>query len=120
MTFEERVSNNGQKKLLALDGGGIRGVITLEVLKRIEQILRERAANPNLVLSDYFDYISGTSTGAIIATCLSIEMTVGAITKFYHESGPAIFSRAGMLKCFGNRLSTKAWSGSSGRYLLRT
>src|SRR4051794_20795858 len=74
MTFEQRLDPNGQKqkKMLALDGGGIRGVIALEVLKRIEKILREREQNPNLVLSDYFDYFAGTSTGAIIATCLSI------------------------------------------------
>ena len=64
MTFEQRLSADGQKKMLALDGGGIRGVIALEVLKRIEQILREREKNPNLVLSDYFDYFAGTSTGA--------------------------------------------------------
>ena len=70
MTFEQRLSPDGQKKMLALDGGGIRGVIALEVLKRIEQILREREKNPGLVLSDYFDYFAGTSTGAIIATCL--------------------------------------------------
>ncbi len=100
MTFEERVSDKGQKKLLALDGGGIRGVITLEVLKRIEQILRDRAAKPDLVLSDYFDYIAGTSTGAIIASCLSIGMSVEEIAKFYAETGPAMFSRAGMLKRF--------------------
>ena len=100
MTFEQRLSSDGQKKMLALDGGGIRGVIALEVLKRIEQILRERERNPNLVLSDYFDYFAGTSTGAIIATCLSIGMTVDQIASFYYDSGPAMFSRAGMLKRF--------------------
>jgi len=100
VTFEQRIGKDGPKKLLALDGGGIRGVITLEVLKKIESILRERASNPNLVLSDYFDYVSGTSTGAIIATCISIGMPVDAIAKFYHESGPAMFSRAGLLKRF--------------------
>jgi len=47
-------------------------VITLEVLKRLEQIMRERSGKPDLVLSDYFDYVAGTSTGAIIATCISI------------------------------------------------
>ena len=51
-------------------------------------------------MSDYFDYIAGTSTGAIIATCISIGMTVDEIAKFYHESGPAMFSRAGLLKRF--------------------
>ena len=72
MTLENRLSSNGQKKLLALDGGGIRGVITLEVLKQLEKILRDRSGKPGLVLSDYFDYVAGTSTGAIIATCISI------------------------------------------------
>jgi patatin-like phospholipase/acyl hydrolase len=111
MTFEQRLSANGQKKMLALDGGGIRGVIALEVLKRIEQILRERADNPSLVLSDYFDYFAGTSTGAIIATCLSTGMTVDAIAKFYHESGPAMFSRAGMLKRFWYKFNDESLAG---------
>ena len=75
-------------------------VITLEVLKRLEQIMPERSGKPDLVLSDYFDYVAGTSTGAIIATCISIGMTVDSIATFYHESGPAMFSRAGLLKRF--------------------
>ena len=108
MTLKERLSSRGQKKLLALDGGGIRGVITLEVLKRLEQILRERSGKPDLVLSDYFDYVAGTSTGAIIATCISIGMTVDAIAKFYHESGPAMFSRAGLLKRFWYKFSDES------------
>ena len=100
MTLEERISSPGPKKLLALDGGGIRGVITLEVLARIEQILRDQSGRASLVLADYFDYIAGTSTGAIIAACLSKGMSVADIAKFYRESGPAMFSRAGMLKRF--------------------
>jgi patatin-like phospholipase/acyl hydrolase len=100
MTFSERLANSGNKRMLALDGGGIRGVIALQVLKRIEEILRTRSGNASLVLSDYFDYISGTSTGAIIATCLAIGMSVDAIAAFYYESGPAMFSRAALLKRF--------------------
>jgi uncharacterized protein len=100
MTFSERLANTGKKRMLALDGGGIRGVIALQVLKRIEEILRTRSGNAHLVLADYFDYISGTSTGAIIATCLAIGMSVDAIAEFYYESGPAMFSRAGIAKRF--------------------
>jgi len=100
MTFEQRLQPQGKKRMLALDGGGIRGVITIQVLKRIESILREKTGNDKLVLSDFFDYISGTSTGAIIASCLSIGMTVDAIAKFYLQSGPAMFNRAALLKRF--------------------
>jgi patatin-like phospholipase/acyl hydrolase len=55
--------------LLALDGGGIRGVITLEILAAIESIVRAKLGS-DAVLADYFDYVAGTSTGAIIAACL--------------------------------------------------
>ena len=61
-----------QHRLLALDGGGIRGIITLEVLAEIERTLRVRSGRPDLVLCDYFDYVAGTSTGAIIAACVSL------------------------------------------------
>lgn len=111
MTLTERIAAPGQKKLLALDGGGIRGVITLEVLKRIESILREQSGRRELVLSDYFDYISGTSTGAIIATLLSIGMSVDEISKFYHDSGPAMFSRASLLKRFWYKFNDEELAG---------
>jgi patatin-like phospholipase/acyl hydrolase len=99
-SYRDRVKPEGQKKLLALDGGGIRGVIALEVLARIEEILRERSGRKNLVLSDYFDYMAGTSTGAIIASCLSMGKSVEEVTRFYCENGSAMFSRAGILKRF--------------------
>ena len=67
------------KRILSLDGGGIRGVFTLEVLKRIECLLREHRNKPSLVLADEFDCFAGTSTGAIIAACLCWGMSVDAV-----------------------------------------
>ncbi|HTX98081.1 MAG TPA: hypothetical protein VME67_26580 [Mycobacterium sp.] len=42
MSYRNLVEYPGRKKLLALDGGGIRGVITLEVLQRIESMLAQQ------------------------------------------------------------------------------
>ena len=102
VSLSEKLSLTPQKKLLALDGGGIRGVITLEVLARIEAILREEKAggSPDFRLADYFDYIAGTSTGAIIAACLSIGMSVSELSHFYRSSAKQMFSRAGYLQRF--------------------
>ena len=102
-TFRDKLQPTLQKKLLALDGGGIRGVITLEVLERVEEILRKKLGRPDAVLADYFDYMAGTSTGAIIATCLALGMTVDAVREFYIASGPDMFSEAGFLRRFHNK-----------------
>ncbi len=88
-------------KLLALDGGGIRGVMTLEVLREIERMLQqELGRDDTFVLADYFDYVAGTSTGAIIATFLSLGWRVADILKFYIDAGPAMFDKAGLLRRF--------------------
>jgi uncharacterized protein len=88
--------------LLALDGGGIRGVLTLQVLQRCETLLRETKAggNPAFCLADYFDYIGGTSTGAIIAAALAIGMSVAEISHFYHTSAIEMFTKSGYLQRF--------------------
>ncbi len=100
MSLAEKIDpKNGQKKLLALDGGGIRGMMTVEVLAKIETLLREElGGGKNFRLCEYFDYVSGTSTGAIIATCLSIGMSVAEIRKFYVQSGEEMFDKACLLK----------------------
>lgn len=92
------IKKSGSKKLLALDGGGIRGLITLEILAEIENVLREVKRDDNFVLAEYFDYIAGTSTGAIIATGLSLGMSVGEIRKFYVENAEKMFGQASILK----------------------
>ena len=87
-SFRQKLNGTGAHKLLALDGGGIRGVITLEVLAELERMLQGQfQRSDDFVLADYFDYVAGTSTGAIIATCISLGMRVADIKKFYKESG---------------------------------
>jgi hypothetical protein len=79
------------KRILSLDGGGIRGVFSLEILLHIEALLREHFQAPKLILADHFDFFAGTSTGAIIATCLSWGMTVEEILELYVQHGTTMF-----------------------------
>ncbi len=87
-----RLQSPGPKRLLALDGGGIRGVLTLEFLERIEAILANRSGNPEQFrLSDYFDLIGGTSTGSIIAAMLAFGYSVAEIKDLYDVLGKKVF-----------------------------
>lgn len=93
MKISERLSSSGPKRILALDGGGIRGAITLGYLEHMEQMLQKRYNNTQFRLCDYFDMIGGTSTGAIIAGGLAIGMSATEIKNLYKELGEKIFSR---------------------------
>ncbi len=57
------------KRILAIDGGGIRGIVPGLVLASLEEKLQRRSQNPDARLADYFDFVAGTSTGGIL-TCL--------------------------------------------------
>lgn len=76
-----------QKTAVALDGGGIRGIITLKILSKIESNL------PNK-LHTYIDYFAGTSTGGIEAVLLSTgKYSCDDILKVYTEHGTKIFDK---------------------------
>jgi len=99
--LKTRITSPGPKKILALDGGGIRGMITVEILAAIEGILREaqpQEKRASFVLADYFDFVAGTSTGAILAACISLGMAVSKIKKFYEESGKDMFDKASFIE----------------------
>jgi hypothetical protein len=83
---------------LAIDGGGIRGVLSLEVLRKIEYILREQSGQDGFRLAHYFDYIAGTSTGGIIAAGLSIGMSVQQILRVYVEAGSQMFVKSKLIR----------------------
>jgi len=81
------------KRILALDGGGIRGIFSLQVLARLEELYRAEYGKPDLVLRDVFDFFAGTSTGAIIATCVAWGMSAHDIEKLYIDRGADMFAK---------------------------
>ncbi|MGB9440193.1 MAG: patatin-like phospholipase family protein [Desulfobacterales bacterium] len=86
-------------KILALDGGGIRGILTLEVLARMEEMLAEATGGGSgFRLCHFFDYVGGTSTGAIIAAGLARGMSAKELLEFYEVTGPAMFDKQFILK----------------------
>jgi uncharacterized protein len=76
-------------KVLAIDGGGIRGLIPALVLAEVER----RTARPVATL---FDLVAGTSTGAILACALTRPdpMSAARAAELYEQEGPQIFDRS--------------------------
>ena len=66
-------------------------MIAIEFLAKIERLLRDRFNRPNLVLADYFDYVAGTSTGAIIATLISLGYSIDDVHGFYRTGAHTMF-----------------------------
>ena len=79
-----------KKVVLSIDGGGIRGVIPLVLLRAIEQELSQTS------ISSYVDVIAGTSTGALIvaAVCVGNEgqpMPSELVLEIYKSRGQQMF-----------------------------
>jgi hypothetical protein len=89
-----RYEEDRPRRMLALDGGGIRVFLTLGILEKIEALV---AGDSTRKLCDYFDYIAGTSTGAIIAAGLARGMTTGEIINFFRSAGPHMFEHARLI-----------------------
>lgn len=83
----------GPKRILALSGGGVRGIVSIAFLERLEKLIEEVEGKP-VLLADWFDLIGGTSTGSIIATLLALGYRAADIRKYYTELGPRIFKRS--------------------------
>jgi len=101
MYLDKKLQVTGQKKILSLDGGGIRGIITIEILAQIEKELREKYNNPSMKLSEYFDFVAGTSTGALIGVLVSMGKSVDEIRDFYLEKGRKMFQRYALIPLLG-------------------
>src|SRR5713101_2330615 len=93
LTRDEHFQMPGPKRILALDGGGLRGMLTLGFVRQIERIiLRARhGSDPSFRLCHYFDLIAGTSTGAIIAAALATGMSVEDVIGHYQRLGREVF-----------------------------
>lgn len=104
-TTPERERSAPPRRILSIDGGGIKGAYPAGFLAAIERSSGKR-------VSDHFDLIAGTSTGGIIALALGLGLSAEAILEFYRTSGPEIFSRhqtaPGILSCITQQLSRSA------------
>lgn len=58
------------KRILSIDGGGIRGIIPGMVLVALEEKIQRATNRPDVHLTDYFDFFAGTSTGGILLSIL--------------------------------------------------
>ena len=90
----------GPKRILSLDGGGVRGILSLAFLERIESILRSRAGVAEFRLVDYFDLMGGTSTGALIATGMAIGYSAKQMIELYLNLAERGFKKSGWLGGF--------------------
>ena len=89
---DRHLFGEGRKRLLTLDGGGIRGAISVAFLERIEDILSKQQ-KIDVRLGDHFDFVGGTSTGAIIAGALALGYRTDQIKDFYIRLAPNAFKR---------------------------
>jgi hypothetical protein len=80
------------KRLLSIDGGGLAGLIPAEALIAIETQL-DGLTGRSLPLSDRFDLIGGTSTGAILAAGLALGLRAADLRDFYIKFGKEIFTK---------------------------
>ncbi|MBD2504201.1 patatin-like phospholipase family protein [Anabaena azotica] len=78
-------------KILSLDGGGIRGVLSATLLEEVERIVREKKGQE---LHEYFDLIAGTSTGSILAAGIACQMNAKEMTRLYLQQGQNIFLKS--------------------------
>jgi patatin-like phospholipase len=82
----------GPKRVLALDGGGVRGAITVAFLERIEHLLSQHCGR-TVRLGDYFHLVGGTSTGSIIAGAIALGFSAAQVKELYTTLAPLAFVR---------------------------
>ena len=99
------MGDNQKFRILSLDGGGVRGYLTVKILENIESHLNMKEGNDK-PLGERFDLIVGTSTGAIIAGLLAIGKSAKDIRELYENDIPIIFGK----KMKRNKISSFIWS----------
>lgn len=86
--------------ILSIDGGGIKGLFSAQILFHLEETIKNFDDNQYAKLSDYFDFVAGTSTGGLL-TCLLLfpdennpsksKYSAAEIVNLYLEYGKKIF-----------------------------
>ena len=98
------------KVILSLDGGGIRGILTLQLLKRLE-------AQAGIPCHELFDMVAGTSTGGIIAGLIATRRHAVEIEDLYKQFVTQVFTKRSFAA--GRILNPPKWTKAQYRALLR-
>jgi hypothetical protein len=91
--IEQHLFGPGPKRILTFDGGGIRGAISIAFLIKIEAMLKQ-AFGQQTKISDYFDLIGGTSSGAILAGAAAVGLSGQEMLEFFIRLAPIVFRRS--------------------------
>lgn len=84
--YEKLNINPGHRVIFSIDGGGVRGILTLQLLKKIEEIA-------GMKICQFCDLCAGTSTGGIIAGLLACGYSASAIEKLYIQLVRKVFHK---------------------------
>lgn len=82
------------RRILAIDGGGIRALIPVQYLVELEAQLARRSGRPEAVLADHFDLVAGTSGGALLASAIAIGKPMRETRSFVMEHADVMFKAA--------------------------
>jgi Patatin-like phospholipase len=108
--FRQLGISTENRAILCLDGGGIRGIMTIQLLKELER----QAGVP---CHQIFDMVAGTSTGGIIAGLIASGHTAAETEKLYQTFVTKVFLKRSL---FANQfLDPPAWSKASYRRILK-
>ena len=111
-----RLTAPGPKRILAIDGGGTRGIVAIRFLAEIERTLQKKLdRGDDFVLSDYFDLVGGTSVGALIATLVALGWRVDRIEKEFTTFARDIFRSH--TRSFAGRI--ESLTGHSAQWLVK-
>lgn len=82
---------NSRIRILCLNGGGVRGLFTISVLAEVERIIESKKEIENVKIGNYFDLITGTSIGGILALGLAKGKSARELKEKFYKQAPLIF-----------------------------
>jgi hypothetical protein len=95
--------------ILSLDGGGVRGIITATILTEVEKVTQSLHQQN---LGEYFDLVTGTSTGSLITAMIARGMTADEIVKKYFDLAKQVFPQK-KSELIAEKLGHIPWIGRS-------
>ncbi|MDD5936844.1 MAG: patatin-like phospholipase family protein [Lachnospiraceae bacterium] len=103
-----------KKKILSIDGGGMRGIVSAVLLQSLEEKLCEYSQNPKARIGDYFDLVAGTSTGSILTVLYlypnergESKYSAKEVIQAYIDYGSYIFRRQWTYPFWGAKYTNK-------------